>query len=306
MTRFIYVLFIFCASCQTYAQTYRTGENWVTRYLKAGGDIKNVTGLEQPANWRDGATFDDMHGKLVGLPNHFNWNDYFKLQPIKNQASCGSCWSFAITAVVESLYFIRNGTANNDWFDLAEQTLVSSCETGGSCQGGYFTALNYVRDNGLPHETSDPYLARNSQCKSGLESVQKVVEWKYIGGGNTKPTTEQLKAAIYHFGPIAVDVNGGFNAYSSGVYTGCGSTGTNHMVTIEGWTDDSQYDQNGGGFWHMRNSWGESWGENGFMRIVYKSTRGQNCNGIGNVGAYAIIEELEPRLSHKQKVSPIE
>jgi C1A family cysteine protease len=306
MKMFYFLLLMFCADCTAFAQSYRTGENWVTRYLQEGGDIKNITGLKRPLNWRKGARFDDMAGRLSGLPAHFNWNDYYKLQPMKNQASCGSCWAFSITAVVEALYWIRNGGADNRWYDLAEQTLVSSCEKGGSCQGGYFSAFSYVRDNGLPHESSDPYTARNSSCKSDLETVQKVVEWKYVGGEDSRPTTEQLKAAIYHYGPISVDVNGGFGSYSSGVYTGCGSTGTNHMVTIEGWTDDPEYEKNGGGYWHMRNSWGTGWGENGYMRIVYKSSRGSNCNGIGNVGAYAIIEGLEPQKALKQKLNPIE
>src|SRR5690606_17413237 len=196
---------------------------------------------------------DDMSSLgLAALPKHFNWNDHFKLQPIKNQANCGSCWAFSITAVIESLYWIKHASSDTTWYDLSEQTLVSSCESGGSCNGGYFTALNYVQQSGLPHESQDPYLARNSSCKQGLQAVQKAIEWKYIGGNNFAPSTEQLKAAIYHYGPISVDVNGGFGSYGSGIYDGCGSTSTNHMVTLEGWTDDPTYAANGGGYWHMR------------------------------------------------------
>lgn len=269
-------------------------ESWVTNFLRRGGRIEDITGLKQPQDWRQRASWDDMREyRDMQLPAHFNWNDFYQLQPIKNQGSCGSCWSFSITAVVESLYWIKNGNALNNWFDLAEQTLVSSCETGGSCAGGYFSAFNYVQTKGLPLESEDPYQARNTSCKSGLHPVQKIIEWHYIGGENSSPTTTQLKQAIYNYGPISVDVNGGFGSYGSGIFDSCGSTSTNHMVVLDGWTDDAKYASNGGGYWHMRNSWGKSWGENGYMRIVYKSRSGRNCNGIGNVGAYAIVDKVQ-------------
>lgn len=303
--KIIALLLFFCASCQIYAQSYFERPSWVTEYLDRGGDIRNITGLERPANWRVGARFNDMSEEIAagGLPSHFDWNDYYRLQPIKNQASCGSCWAFAITATVESLYWIKNAHADNRWFDLAEQTLVSSCEQGGSCGGGYFSAFSYVRNSGLPHESADPYTARNSSCKDGLRPVQKVIDWSYVGGENDGPTTEQIKAAIFHYGPVTVDVNGGFGSYGGGVFTGCGSSGTNHMVVLDGWTDDQAYERNGGGYWHMRNSWGTSWGEDGYMKIVYKSSRGSNCNGIGNTTAYAVIEGLEPQKALKKKIS---
>lgn len=67
------------------------------------------------------------------------------------------------------------------------------------------------------------------------------------------------------------------------------------MTNIEGWVDDPTYAAYGGGYWIMRNSWGTSWGEDGYMRIVYKSKNGSNCNGIGNTAAYAIMgDEIEP------------
>lgn len=299
------LLFLIGATAVANAQHYQERRSWVTDYLENGGDIKNITGLKRPLNWRREARaqekFHDVKAES-NLPSKFDWNDYFKLQPIKNQASCGSCWAFSITAVIESLYWIKNGGNNNNWFDLSEQTLVSSCERGGSCSGGYFTAFDYVQQSGLPHESDDPYTARNSSCKEGLQPVQKVIEWKYVGNGNASPTTEQIKTAIWHYGPVSVDVNGGFGSYGSGVYTGCGSSSPNHMVTIEGWVDDEQYAEYGGGYWIMRNSWGTSWGEDGYMRIVYTSKRGGKCNGIGGTTAYAIIEGLEPQKALRQRL----
>lgn len=301
--RIILTMLLLCFSgCEIYAQSYQTRDSWVSRYLEDGGDIKNITGLVRPANWLRGARWDSVEFNN-DLPSHFSWNDYYKLQPIKNQQTCGSCWAFAVTAVVESLYWMRNFNSDNDWYDLAEQRLVSNCLPGNSCSGGYFNSFDFVQTEGLPHESQDPYQNNNSRCKSGVEPLQKIVDWRYVGSSRSQPTTDQIKQAIWHYGPITVDVNGNFGRYSSGIYDSCGSTAINHMVVLEGWTDDPKYEANGGGYWHMRNSWGRSWGEDGYMRIVYNSRRGQKCNGIGQVAAYAIIDGLEPQKTLKQRMS---
>lgn len=259
-------------------------------------------GYLKPQGWRKLARWNDMSDTLSAYktPTEFDWNDLVSLQPVRNQRACGSCWAFSTTAVVESLHMILHGPEKvfHD-IDLAEQTLVSSCSSAGSCGGGFFTAFNYIRDIGLPDEAQDPYLARNSRCKEGLRAEQKIKYWAYVGDNRYGPTTEQIKAAIFQYGPVSVDVNGFFGSYSGGVYTSCASTAPNHMVTLEGWKDDPNYSQYGGGYWIMRNSWGEQWGENGKMRIVYKSRRGSRCNGIGGITAYAVLPDAPEGLLNR-------
>jgi len=212
---------------------YTKGESWVTEYLEKGGDLQNITGLVLPAGWEKNAVFDNITPQ-TSLPPSWDWQSVVQLQPIRNQGGCGSCWSFAISAMIESIYRLTRPMSMSP--DFAEQTMVSSCCTScGSCAGGYFTALNYARDKGLPGESQDPYTARNSSCKSGLTPEVKITRWAYVG---SNPTTAQIKQAIYDHGPVTVDVNGSFGNYSSGIYNSCGSTGTNHMVTLLGWVDD--------------------------------------------------------------------
>jgi len=274
------------------AKTWSESTNWVTEYLANGGKIEDITGLKKPDNWADLAEWDDMSAVAIQageLPTHFDWNDWYKLQPVRNQGSCGSCWNFSVTAVFESLVRIYHHPATQ--YDLAEQEGLS-CSGAGSCGGGYFDAFDYMVSHGVGHESQFPYEARDLKCKA-IKPIAKLKEWKYIGSKFKRPTTEQLKLAIWLYGPISVDVNASFGSYSSGVFTGCSGGGTNHMVTIEGWTDDNKYSANGGGFWRMRNSWNDSWGDKGYMNIVYKSKNGANCNSIGNVAAYAILEKIE-------------
>lgn len=266
-------------------------------YAAMGQAAPKATGLVFPPGWREAAAWDTSQPlTLDALPARWDWKDYGRLQPIRDQKSCGSCWAFATTAVTESLHRLIHPEVLPG-LDLAEQTLVSTCERAGDCGGGYFTALDYIRDRGLPLEAADPYRATNSSCKAGLQPAAKITRWAYIGT-RTAPTTAQLKAAIHDHGPIAVAVNGSFSGYRDGVYTRCGSTAQNHMVVLEGWVDDAAYARNGGGYWLMRNSWGTSWGEQGRMRIVYRSTAGGQCNGVGGVGAYAVMDGIEDLREH--------
>jgi C1A family cysteine protease len=283
------VLFIgFAAAAAANAQnaedqvtpTFTEGANWVTRYLENGGSIKNITGLEMPLDWAKGATFIDL-AVDPELPAAFDWREQTELQPIRNQGSCGSCWAFSVTAVTESLLKIFQP---DNFVDLAEQTLVSSCSSAGSCSGGYFRAFDYIKNPGLPDETQDPYVARNTSCRRDMNPMAKISSWAYIGTSGRSPTTDQIKTAIMTYGPVSVTVNASFSGYEEGIYNRCNSGGVNHMVTLEGWNDE-------GGYWIMRNSWGENWGENGYMRIVYTSSSGRKCNNIGETAAFAILAE---------------
>jgi C1A family cysteine protease len=262
---------------------YAVDDNWVTRYLKRGGDIKNITGAIPVSD-------EEVLAKSIEIlpmadpPQAFSWRDVIPdgLQPIRNQSTCGSCWAFSVVATVEALLKINDPSSKPD---LAEQTLVSTCTNAGNCSGGYFDAFNYIKKPGLPDEAQDPYVKRNTSCKQGLNPVASIVDWSYIRGPNNgSPTTAQLKAAIMKYGPISVTVNASFTSYKSGVYNNCNSSQINHMVNIEGWNDDGQY-------WIMRNSWGTAWGEKGYMRIKYVGSSGRKCNNIGQTAAFAVLKK---------------
>ena len=262
--------------------TYIKGDTWVSQYLEKGGDIRHVTGLVLPSDWKTHARFDNSIPKR-DLPPVFDWRWKAEgLQPVKNQGQCGSCWAFSVTATMEALIKIQT----HHVVDLAEQTLVSTCESGGDCGGGYFDAFNYMKSPGMPDEKQDPYKAQNSSCKSNLKAIEKLTSWSYVGDGNDEPTIEQLKTAIMQHGPLSVGIyaNSSFSAYKGGVFNNCSSGSENHMVNIEGWNDDGQY-------WIMRNSWGADWGENGYMNIRYTGSSGAKCNNIAALAAYAVYKD---------------
>lgn len=266
-------------------RTYRSGETWASRFLEDGGDISQITGLKRPLNWREEVEWDDIT-VTRDLPAMFDWRWKANgLQPIRNQKSCGSCWAFSVTATLEALIRIQTGKL----VDLAEQTLVSTCSNSGDCGGGYFSALNYMKMPGLPDESQDPYLARNSSCKSGLRPAEKIVRWAYVGSRERGPSIEQIKTALITKGPLSVTVyaNSAMTSYQGGIFNSCANATPNHMVNLEGWNDDGQY-------WIMRNSWGTSWGQNGYMNIRYTSNSGIKCSQIGEAAAYAVYGDGLP------------
>ena len=265
--------------------TFKVEENWVTRFLQNGGKRKNVTGLLKTPDHIKVKQEDILEIKVdrQELPTAFDWREEIGgLQPIRNQQNCGSCWSFSITGVIESLLMIKGKEMNPD---LAEQTMVSTCSSHGTCRGGYFEAFNYTTSRGLVDEQYDPYRARNTWCRS-LKGVERkrTVSWKYIRNNGGSPTTEQIKQAILDYGPVAVDVSGTFSSYKSGIYNNCNNAQTDHMVMLVGWNDE-------GGYWILRNSWGTGWGENGYMNIRYTDNSGRKCNGVGTRVAVGVIED---------------
>lgn len=265
--------------------TYQTRDTWVTRHLKNGGNIDSITGLARSPDWKKGARFIAIKTDGEDLPKAYDWRKVAPkgLQPIKNQGSCGSCWAFSITAVLEAQMKIQQPDATLPI--LSEQTLVDCSDY--DCNGGDFDAFNYVRDKGLASRVDYPYSARNGRCKvKDTMAKTKVVSWAYVGDGKKSPTTEQIKAAILKYGPVSVDVSasGAFMSYGSGIYNSCNAGSINHMTNIEGWDDAD------GGYWIMRNSWGADWGEDGYMRIRYTDKHGNKCNRIGDTAAVAVYQ----------------
>jgi inhibitor of cysteine peptidase len=211
---------------------------------------------------------------VAGLPSGYNWCDHGACTPIKDQGSCGSCWAFATTGVMESAIKIRTGVER----DLSEQYLVSCNGDGWSCGGGWVANDYYWQDfnlaagetsAGAVYESDFPYQASDVSCSGPHAHNEKISGWSYLSGYSVA-STAAIKQAMYDHGPVWTSVCAGqaFMTYRSGVFNTnetC-SGNVNHAVVLVGW-DDSQ------GAWILRNSWGRWWGEQGYMRIAYGTSK---------------------------------
>jgi C1A family cysteine protease/predicted secreted protein len=215
----------------------------------------------------------------LSLPTTYNICDNGNCTSIKDQGSCGSCWAFATTGVLENLILEQDTVTR----DLSEQYLVSCNSDGWNCSGGSFAHdyhLNkYISGEKAPgavYETDFPYTGTNSSCNPPHTHHEKIASWDYVASSSAVAPTADIKQAIYEHGPVAVAIcaDSNFDNYDGGVLTNgsvsyCSNNGgINHAVVLVGWDDSKNA-------WRLRNSWGAGWGESGYMWITY---------GLLNVG----------------------
>lgn len=199
--------------------------------------------------------------------------------PVKDQGSCGSCWAFGTIGGIEAKH--KQLTAAT--VSLSEQQLIDcdkSCDGKGTtcdehcncgCDGGQadWSYGNYLENAPTYTEASYSYKARNGQCQTGEDSGIRVIGYTSVsampGTDMTSPAmTDSILAAAVNQGAVvvAVGANSQFQLYSGGVLknvpTDCS---LNHQVMVTG------YGPNRGGFWKIKNSWGTTWGESGYIRF---------------------------------------
>lgn len=270
-------------------------------YEASGGEkTEYAKGFQLEKNWSSKAVFGGAKLKALSLPRNFDWRAQSQLSPVMAQGSCGSCWSFSTVATLQDAIAIKDKKI----VDLSEQYLVSCNKEGWSCNGGFFAHDYHKSPKGGVPESQMPYTASMTPCKSPLSYQNALQSWAYIPSANenTPPSVEDIKAAIYQYGPISVGVavDKNFESYKSGVFNNCTASQPNHAVNLVGWNDDGQY-------WIMRNSWGPNWGESGFMKIKY------GCDKIGIAANYIVYKggatpppnpKPEPTPTPNPKCSP--
>ena len=214
--------------------------------------------------------------KISELPASFSWLELGMMTPVKNQQleQCGSCWAFAAVGAFESWIKRSDGCE----VDLSEQQLVNCVFDWGGCNGGNgFYAHLYMVDNGIVREEVYPYKAIDGPCNVPEPSEFYLTKaWNYlISDTETKLQRRQnIKHLLMTYGALdavmAVHTDF-FDHYHSGIYTydGLSLFRFYHGVVIVGWKDDGTLPN--GGYWIVKNCWGESWGENGYFRIEYDS-----------------------------------
>ncbi|KAH8304086.1 hypothetical protein KR059_000172 [Drosophila kikkawai] len=248
-----------------------------------------MTGLNN-SEFEEMRIFDQsLNGKtfispdFVTLPSSVDWRSEGAVTGVKNQKSCGSCWAFSTTGSLEGQHFRKTGNL----VSLSEQNLVDCSGSYGNqgCSGGFMTwAFKYIKDNGgIDTEESYPYKAVNDKCKFNRATIGAT-----INGFVSLPIGDEKKLAeaVATIGPISVGihvVSGSFQHYSSGVYieAKCDSRIINHAVLAVGYGTEDGKD-----FWLVKNSWGDSWGDKGYIKML---RNGSNHCGISSLASYPTV-----------------
>ena len=198
----------------------------------------------------------------IPLPEYFDWRDHAGATPAKHQGDCGSCWAFAATAQMESHTYIYDGRIE----DYSEQAVMDCNDAGVGCGGGECThAYQVFIDYGAVAESCVPYLASSPHpcTQDSCESLARMSDFLVVPN-----TITEIKSAVYNEGPVFTSMyaNSAMVNYVSGCYDTDYPEDPNHAVLIVGWDDNAC---GGEGAWIIKNSWGTSWGYDGFGKIKY-------------------------------------
>jgi len=213
------------------------------------------------------------------LPDSVDWRDKGAITAAKNQGQCGSCWAFCTTEQIESYAAINSPT--NTLVELsAEQVTACTpntlhCGGTGGCSGSIpQLGYTYIQLFGHASEADYPYTSGNggaTDCKYDYQNKYPVVG---LTGYNALTPNDQ-DAVLQHLaevGPLGVAVTAsGWGGYSGGVYSGCSYSSNialNHAVQLIGYGTDAAH----GDYYIVRNSWGASWGEKGYIRLARDAT----------------------------------
>jgi len=181
---------------------------------------------------------------------------------VKNQGGCGSCWAFATVETVESALNLATGKS----LTLSPQNVVSCtpnpqhCGGTGGCNGATAElGFQYIIDKGLADEASWPYKGVTGTCTEKKKAAN-------ITGFVKLPENKQdpLVEAVATIGPIAISIDASrWSMYAKGIFDGCTKDADiDHAVQLVGYGVEGTT-----AYWLVRNSWGPSWGENGYIRI---------------------------------------
>lgn len=246
-------------------------EQWKMGHNK----FSDYTEAEMEKMLKATAPMPDQEPTYLEAPTSFTAVDWIAagaVNTIQDQGSCGSCWAFSTICGLEGGHAVATG----ELLKFSEQQIVDCSTENNGCGGGMsYNGYKYFTYNQPMSETEYPYKAVDGTCKYDADAAYNVntasADW-YV----TVPFDEvdQMKAAIA-LKPLNVSIQGSstvFRAYSSGVFNDstCGNQ-HNHATNVVGMgitTDGIEY-------WVMRNSWGASWGEGGYMRMEIVEGDGQ-------------------------------
>jgi len=290
-------------------------EVWTRAQEDEAGIVRNNYLLGTAPHENSNLTVDDM-------PDSFTWCDKDGVNYCTRSRNqhlpqyCGSCWAHgAISSLGDRIKIARGGKGID--IDLSVQHVLN-CGNVGSCHGGSvvgpFQFIKQLSDSGagLSYETSNPYLACSSESTEGFcahgdwsckdfniagtcstfsasggtcEAIKQYPNVTISEYGSISGADAMMKE-IYSRGPISCGIDANpILKYTSGIATDDGAF-VDHVVSVVGWgTDPTE-----GKYWIVRNSWGEYWGEMGYIRVKFGALHLEDSCAWGVIKSYTALE----------------
>jgi len=263
--------------------TYKMKVNHFTD--RRDDEIMHLQGLQFTPRDKRGDVGEDYNENLENenVPDEKNWRHYGAVTPVKDQAICGSCWSFGVAGSVEGAYFRKTGKL----LRLSQQQQVD-CSWGfgnNGCYGGeHWRSYKYIMKHGglATEEDYGHYKAADGYCHDDKPKFKvNITGYVNLPKGNEKA----LKLALFKHGPVAVCMDSGhksFKFYSNGVYSDpkCNPENLGHLLLAVGYGTHE-----GEPYWLIKNSWTTHWGNDGYVMV----SRKKNMCGITTDASYPLI-----------------
>lgn len=245
-------------------------------------------GLRQPAPgtlWAGAPHLGTHHYSGGELPKAVDWTKKGAVTTPKNQKQCGSCWSFSTTGALEGAWQIAGGGL----VSLSEQQLVD-CSKGVNqgCKGGSMdAAFEFIEKHAMCTEDSYPYEAKDGKCRAA-SCTSAIPSGSVTGYKDVEANDEKALMEAVSKQPVAVAIEAdqmAFQLYSHGILTKeCGAK-LDHGVLLVGYGSED-----GVKYWKVKNSWGASWGEEGYIRLERSSAKKAGECGINSQPSYPVVK----------------
>lgn len=262
-------------------------------FRQSGRVMKNKVQADARSCLAHGVTADMSRLNISAAPAEFDWRTKGVVNPVQNQGQCGSCWTFSTIAAVESAVAIKSGKlqkfSEQELVDCSHSCIVESgqqvCNQG--CDGGWmWSALDdLVAWKGQELEADYKYTAETGTCKrTDHTAYSPISNYTCLSGPKVANETE-MAAFLAANGPLSIAMDAGIlQSYTSGIIKpaagDCTKTQLDHAILIVGYGTQGTTP-----YWIVRNSWGESWGEKGYFRII----RGKGACGLNAGVVFPVV-----------------
>jgi len=262
-------------------------------FLQSGRVMKNKLQADARSCLANGVEADYSSLNFSATPASWDWRTKGVVNAVQDQGQCGSCWTFSTIAAIESALAIKTGKLQK----FSEQEIVDCshgcvkeegqqvCNQG--CNGGWmWSALtDIISWKGEELESDYPYTATTDTCKRTSHTAYSPISNYTCLSGPKLANETDMAAFTAANGPLSIAMDAGIlQSYTSGIIDpasgDCSKTELDHAILIVGYGTEGAKP-----FWIVRNSWGESWGEKGYFRII----RGKGACGLNAGVVFPVV-----------------